>query len=76
MLVQSPDPLPLPTMEDSNGDATCYLKSALQHAIHTSTAFLSTIRELHTSHSQAFIALRAAPAGSYRLSHAKKVSSS
>ncbi len=39
-------------------------------------SFLSSIRELHTTHSHATNALRAAPNGSYILSHAKKNTSS
>jgi hypothetical protein len=74
--VQSPDILPLPTLEDSNGEARGYLKNALQQALHTSTAFLSSIWELHTSHSHASNALRAAPEGFYILFYAKKDSSS
>jgi hypothetical protein len=74
--VQSPDILPLPTLEDSNGEATSYLKNALQQALQTSVSFLFSIRELHTTNSQATNALRAAPDGSYILSHAKKDTSS
>ena len=76
MLVQTPDILPLSTLEDSNGEATGYLKTAIHQALHTSVAFLSSVREIHTTHSEASTAFRAAPDGSYILSHAKKDSSS
>jgi len=49
--VQSPDTLPLPTLEASYGGSTGYLGEALKHALHTSVAFLTSIQELHTSHS-------------------------
>ena len=75
LLIQSPDTLPLPTLQYSCGEATCYLRDALQQALHTSAAFLSSIRELQTSHTQANCNLRPAPGGAYTLSHAKKDSS-
>jgi len=75
MLVQSPDTLPLPTLEASCGDATGYLRDALQQALHTSVAFLSSIRKLQTIHFHASNLLRAALDGAYILSHAKKDSS-
>ncbi len=76
LLVQSLDILPLLTVEASNGEATSYLKAALQQALHTSAAFLSSIRELHTTHSQASNIFRAAPDGAYIFSRAKKDGSS
>jgi len=75
LLVQSPDTLPLRTMEASCGEDTCYLMDALQQTLHTSTAFRSSIRELQTSHTHASYNLRTAPDGAYILSHAKKDSS-
>ena len=76
LLVQSLDTLPLPTLQALSGEATGYLKDALQQALQTSVAFLSSIRELKTSHTQATLNLRAAPDGAYIISHAKKDSSS
>jgi hypothetical protein len=76
LLVRSPDILPLPFIDDSKVDTTRYLKNALQQAMHTTGAFVSSIRELTTSHSHAFTTLRATPDGSYILSHAKKDKSS
>jgi hypothetical protein len=72
LLIQSPDTLPLPTLQASCGEATSYLRDALQQALHTSAAFLSSIRELQTAHTQATYNLRAAPDGAYILSRAKK----
>ena len=43
LLVQSPDILPLPTLEASSGEATSYLKDALQQALQASAAFISSI---------------------------------
>jgi hypothetical protein len=63
-------------MDDSKGDAQDYLRNALHQALHTTGAFLSSIWELITTHSHASIALRAAPDGSFILSHAKKDTSS
>jgi len=74
--VQSPDLLPLPNIDDSKGEATCYLKNALQQALHTTEAFVTSIRELTTTHSHVYIVLRATPDGSFILSHAKKDNSS
>jgi len=67
--------MPLPILEASCGEATCYLRKALQQALHTSAAFLTSIQELHTTYSQASILLRAAPDGAYIVSHAKTDSS-
>jgi hypothetical protein len=75
LLVQSPDTLPLPTLDAYCGEPAGYLGEALKHALHTSVAFLISIHEIHTSHSQASILLRAAPDGVYILSHVKKDSS-
>ena len=75
LVIQSPDTLPLPTLEASCGETTCYLKDALQQALHTSAAFLSSIRELHTAHSHASYGLRAASYGAYILSYTNKDSS-
>ncbi len=49
---------------------------ALYQAKTTTEAFLSSIRELTTTHTQSYTNLKRAPDGSYILSHAKKVSSS
>jgi hypothetical protein len=59
-------------MYESKGDATGYLMNASHQAMHTTEAFLTSIRELATTHSRASIVLRAAPDGSFILSHAKK----
>jgi hypothetical protein len=40
--------------------------------MYTTGAFLSSIQELTATHSQNFVALRAAPDGSFIISHAKK----
>ena len=76
LLVQSPNTLPLPTLQTLCGEDTCYLKDALQQALHTSVAFLSSIRELQTAHTHATFNFRAAPDGAYIISHAKKDNSS
>jgi hypothetical protein len=76
MLVQSLDTLPLPTLHALSGEATGYLRDAMQQALQTSVAFLSSIRKLKTTHIQATLNLRAAPDGAYIISHAKKDSSS
>jgi hypothetical protein len=74
--VQSPDILLLPTLEATNGEATSYLKDTLQQPLHTSAAFLFSIREFHTTHYQASNILRATLDGAYILSYAKKDGSS
>ena len=71
-MVQSLDILPLPTLEASCGEPTCYLGKALKQALHASIAFLTSIHELQAAHSHSNILLRAAPEGAYILSHAKK----
>jgi hypothetical protein len=76
LLVQSLVTMPFPTLEDSNGEPTSYLHNVLQQALLTSTSLLSSIRGLQTSHAHATNVLRAAPDGSFIISHAKKGTSS
>ena len=73
LLVQSLDLLPMPNMSDVNtGDTNGYLRLALQQAKKTTEAFLSSIRELTTIHTQSYTNLRQTPDGSYILAHPKK----
>ena len=72
MLIQSPDSLPLPTLHALSGEAIGYLKDALQQALQISVALLSSIRELKTEYTKTTLNLRAAPDGTYIISHAKK----
>jgi hypothetical protein len=77
VLVQSTDLVPLPNMSDNDtGDTSGYLRMALHQAKKTTKAFLSSIRELTTSHTQSNTNPKRAPDGSYILSHPKKESSS
>jgi hypothetical protein len=46
LLIQSPDTLPLPTLDASRGEPTNYLAEALNQALRTSIAFLTSIQEL------------------------------
>ena len=51
MPIQSPDILPLPNMSTDNaGDRNGYLRLAIHQAKKTTEAFLSSIRELTTTH--------------------------
>jgi len=60
-------------MSDSNnGDTTSYLQLALQQAKETVEAFLSSIRELKTTHTQSSTTVKQAPDGSYILAHPQK----
>jgi hypothetical protein len=71
MLVKSPDILP--NMSDNNiGHTSGYLHLALQQAKTTTEAFLSSIRELKTAHTQSLTTLKQAPNGSFILTHPKK----
>ena len=73
LLVQSPDLLTLPNMGDNNiGYTSGYLQLALQQAKTTTEAFLSSIRELKTAHTQPSTTLKQAPDGSFILAHPKK----
>jgi len=63
-------------LQASCGEATSYFKDALHQVLHTSAAFLSSIRELQTTHTQANYNLNAAPDGAYIIFHVKKDSSS
>jgi len=47
-------------------------KTSYKKALLTSISLMASIRELHTTHSQATKALRAAPDGSYIIYHPKK----
>ena len=70
--VQSTNLLPLPNMSDNNdGDTNGYLRLALHHAKKTTKAFLSSIRELTTTHIQSYTNLEQAPDGSYIITHPK-----
>jgi hypothetical protein len=51
LLVQSPDLLPLPAMSHDKRETTGYLRYALQQALYTTGAFLSSMRELTNTHS-------------------------
>ena len=63
----------MPNMSDVNtGDTDGYLGLALHQAKTTAKAFLSSIRELTTTHTQFYTNLRQAPDGSYILAHPKK----
>jgi hypothetical protein len=60
-------------MSDTNiGDATGYIRLAIQQAKITAEAFLSSIRELTTTHTQSSTTLKQAPDGSYILAHPQK----
>jgi hypothetical protein len=72
LLIQSPDKLPLPTLDASRGEPTNYLADALKQALQTSIAFLTFIQELQAAHTHPTTLVRAAPDGAYILSHAKK----
>ena len=71
-MIQSPDTLPLPTLDATRGEPTHYLVEALNQALQTSIAFLTSIQELQAAQSHPTTLLRAAPDGAYILSHAKK----
>ena len=71
-MVQSPNTIPLSTLDASCGEPTSYLGEALKQALHASIAFLTSIQELQAAHSHSTILLRAAPDGAYILSYAKK----
>jgi hypothetical protein len=63
-------------MNDTNiGETTGYIRLALQQAKTTAEAFLSSIRELKTTHTQFSKPLKPATNGSYILAHPKKDSS-
>jgi hypothetical protein len=73
MFDQSIDLLPLPIMSDNNiGDTNGYLHLVLHHAKKSTKAFLSSIRELTTTHTQSYTNLKQAPDGSYIITHPKK----
>ena len=60
-------------MSDNNIRHTSgYLQLALQQAKTTTEAFLSSIRELKTAHTQSLTTLKQAPKGSFILTHPKK----
>ena len=72
-MIQSPDLFPMPNMSDVNaGDTDGYLRLALRQAKKTTEAFLSSIRELTTTHTQSYMNQGHAPIGSYILAHPKK----
>jgi len=54
------------------GHTIGYLQLALQHAMTTAVAFLSSIAELQPIHTQSSTAFKQAPDGSYILPHQKK----
>ena len=56
-LIQSPDTLPLPTLDASRGEPTKYLAEALKQALQTSIAFLTYIQELQAAHTNPTILL-------------------
>jgi len=73
ILVQSPDQLPLPNMNGTNiGDTTRYLRLALQQVKTKAEAFMLSIRELKTTHTQSSTTLKSAPVSSYILARPKK----
>jgi hypothetical protein len=76
LLVQSQDTLPLPTLDANRGEPTNYLAEALNQALQTSIAFLTSIQELQAAQSHPTTLLRAAPDGAFILSQAKKDNSS
>ena len=71
-MVQSPDTLPLQTLEAPCGEPTSYQGEALNLTLQASIASLPSIYKLQAVHSHSTILLRAAPDGTYILSHAKK----
>jgi hypothetical protein len=73
LVVQSPDTLPIPNMSDNNiGHTTGYLRLALQQAKTTTEAFLFSIQELKTAHTQSSTNLKHALDGSFILAHLKR----
>ena len=73
ILVQSPDTLPLPNINDlDDGHPTGHLHQALHQAKTTTEAFLSSIQELRTAHTQASILLKRALDGAFILAHQKR----
>jgi hypothetical protein len=57
---------------DNLGDTNGYLRLAVHQAKRTTEAFLSSIRELTTTHTQTYSTLKQAPDGAYIMSHPKK----
>jgi hypothetical protein len=57
---------------DNLGDTNGYLRLAVHQAKRTIEAFLSSIKELTTTHTQTYPTLKQAPDGVYILTHPKK----